>query len=56
MESWRGFLSENQSNQNLGVIGNFDGDANASLVLIDLDALFEYLKRSQDVDYFINKI
>ena len=56
MESWRGFLSENQSNQNLGVIGNFDGDANASLVLIDLDALGEYLKSSQDVDDFINKI
>ena len=49
MESWRGYLSENKSSTNLGAIGKTSGDANASLVLIDLDALGEYLKSSKDV-------
>ena len=56
MENWRGYLQENKSAINLGAIGKFDGEANASLVLIDLDALGKYLQNSKDVNDFVNKI
>jgi len=56
MENWRGYLSENKTSTNLGAIGKTSGDANASLVLIDLDALGEYLKSSKDVSDFVDKI
>jgi len=56
MENWRGYLAENKSSQNLGAIGKFDGDANASLVLVDLEALGNYLRSSKDIDDFVDKI
>ena len=56
IENWRGYLAENEKSQNIGAIGKFDGDANASLALVDLKALGDYLRSSKDINDFVSKI